>query len=107
MCQVSYDFFLLSRRRPPRSTLTDTLFPYPTLFRSTGPEGDGGEQDGAAGEQPCEESGGGHPVRPTMRPIHKSPQTSRRMPPARQAKPSGVPTKKRRDRKSTRLNSSH
>src|SRR3546814_11700870 len=22
-------------RRPPRSTLTDTLFPYPTLFRST------------------------------------------------------------------------
>src|SRR3546814_11076245 len=22
------------RRRPPRSTLTDTLFPYPTLFRS-------------------------------------------------------------------------
>src|SRR3546814_5571073 len=42
------------RRRPPRSTLTDTLFPYTTLFRSTeareagvrpawlflGPEGD-------------------------------------------------------------------
>src|SRR3546814_12778462 len=26
-------FFLL-RRRPPRSTLTDTLFPYTTLFRS-------------------------------------------------------------------------
>src|SRR3546814_4211646 len=25
-------------RRPPRSTRTDTLFPYPTLFRS-GPEG--------------------------------------------------------------------
>src|SRR3546814_10028446 len=23
-------------RRPPRSTLTDTLFPYPTLFRSIG-----------------------------------------------------------------------
>src|SRR3546814_18127800 len=23
--------------RPPRSTRTDTLFPYPTLFRSTGP----------------------------------------------------------------------
>src|SRR3546814_20209096 len=23
-------------RRPPRSTLTDTLFPYPTLFRSFG-----------------------------------------------------------------------
>src|SRR3546814_12462088 len=24
------------RRRPPRSTLADTLFPYPTLFRSAG-----------------------------------------------------------------------
>src|SRR3546814_16210054 len=26
--------FLLMRRRPPRSTRTDTLFPYTTLFRS-------------------------------------------------------------------------
>src|SRR3546814_20775898 len=26
-------------RRPPRSTLTDTLFPYPTLFRSGGRRG--------------------------------------------------------------------
>src|SRR3546814_3215318 len=28
------DFFFLMRRRPPRSTRTDTLFPYTTLFRS-------------------------------------------------------------------------
>src|SRR3546814_1930410 len=28
------DFFLLMLRRPPRSTRTDTLFPYTTLFRS-------------------------------------------------------------------------
>src|SRR3546814_17100028 len=28
-------FFLLMIRRPPRSTRTDTLFPYTTLFRST------------------------------------------------------------------------
>src|SRR3546814_4942695 len=28
-------------RRPPRSTRTDTLFPYTTLFRSIGAEGDG------------------------------------------------------------------
>src|SRR3546814_5758901 len=28
-------FFFLMIRRPPRSTLTDTLFPYTTLFRST------------------------------------------------------------------------
>src|SRR3546814_4460187 len=27
-------FFVLRRRRPPRSTRTDTLFPYTTLFRS-------------------------------------------------------------------------
>src|SRR3546814_12726243 len=30
--------FFLMIRRPPRSTRTDTLFPYTTLFRSTGRE---------------------------------------------------------------------
>src|SRR3546814_2158194 len=30
-------FFFLMIRRPPRSTRTDTLFPYTTLFRSTAP----------------------------------------------------------------------
>src|SRR3546814_14954230 len=34
------DFFFLMIRRPPRSTRTDTLFPYTTLFRSQVP-GDG------------------------------------------------------------------
>src|SRR3546814_15651094 len=29
-------FFFLMIRRPPRSTRTDTLFPYTTLFRSEG-----------------------------------------------------------------------
>src|SRR3546814_21109561 len=29
-------FFCLMIRRPPRSTRTDTLFPYTTLFRSAG-----------------------------------------------------------------------
>src|SRR3546814_19110950 len=33
-------FFFLMIRRPPRSTRTDTLFPYTTLFRS-----DGGARD--------------------------------------------------------------
>src|SRR3546814_14980669 len=32
MCILS--FFFLMIRRPPRSTRTDTLFPYTTLFRS-------------------------------------------------------------------------
>src|SRR3546814_3885826 len=30
----THSVFFLMRRRPPRSTRTDTLFPYPTLFRS-------------------------------------------------------------------------
>src|SRR3546814_2721531 len=34
-------FFFLMIRRPPRSTRTDTLFPYTTLFRSSGPGGRG------------------------------------------------------------------
>src|SRR3546814_17998480 len=31
---VHFFFFFLMIRRPPRSTRTDTLFPYTTLFRS-------------------------------------------------------------------------
>src|SRR3546814_19922286 len=37
-------FFCLRRRRPPRSTRTDTLFPYTTLFRSD----DEGEEEGVS-----------------------------------------------------------
>src|SRR3546814_11473731 len=31
---LAFMFFFLMILRPPRSTRTDTLFPYPTLFRS-------------------------------------------------------------------------
>src|SRR3546814_12776001 len=31
---ICFNFFFLMIRRPPRSTRTDTLFPYTTLFRS-------------------------------------------------------------------------
>src|SRR3546814_15849404 len=34
-CYILFFFFLMIRR-PPRSTRTDTLFPYTTLFRSEG-----------------------------------------------------------------------
>src|SRR3546814_1715923 len=34
-CRLVCSFFFLMIRRPPISTLTDTLFPYTTLFRST------------------------------------------------------------------------
>src|SRR3546814_13631212 len=33
-CILLLSFFFLMIRRPPRSTRTDTLFPYTTLFRS-------------------------------------------------------------------------
>src|SRR3546814_18305917 len=36
MCYCELLFFFLMIRRPPRSTRTDTLFPYTTLFRSFG-----------------------------------------------------------------------
>src|SRR3546814_2706957 len=38
-------------RRPPRSTRTDTLFPYTTLFRST-PHRDGGRGRALRGQRP-------------------------------------------------------
>src|SRR3546814_8850633 len=34
-CHLIYIFFFLMIRLPPRSTRTDTLFPYTTLFRSS------------------------------------------------------------------------
>src|SRR3546814_15151628 len=36
LLQYVYCFVFLMIRRPPRSTRTDTLFPYTTLFRSIG-----------------------------------------------------------------------
>src|SRR3546814_16089100 len=38
MCVLFGVFCFLRIRRPPRSTRTDTLFPYTTLFRSFGTE---------------------------------------------------------------------
>src|SRR3546814_17039269 len=46
MCVV---FLFLMIRRPPRSTLTDTLFPYTTLFRSSAPARDTGARTDQAG----------------------------------------------------------
>src|SRR3546814_14164993 len=37
---LSEFFFVLMKRRPPRSTRTDTLFPYTTLVRSSPDESD-------------------------------------------------------------------
>src|SRR3546814_9051804 len=52
-------FFFVMNRRPPRSTRTDTLFPYTTLFRSADAEGDarGRAEPGRHGVER-------HPLRP-------------------------------------------
>src|SRR3546814_19543694 len=52
-------FYFLMIRRPPRSTRTDTLFPYTTLFRSS--DGTGiGSREQVPGRQPlCGERGCG------------------------------------------------
>src|SRR3546814_17544957 len=95
-CSLSYYlysflFFFLMIRRPPRSTRTDTLFPYTTLFRSQD------EPVGFLGKVVV-----GHPA--TVQPLQQ---------PARGAEIGEVPVRRplvhRRavDRKSTRLNSSH
>src|SRR3546814_14618820 len=93
-------FFFLMIRRPPRSTRTDTLFPYTTLFRSE----DG--REGAAG-------GLGHPRRGDPR---ASGAAESRADPASSGHPGvradpdrrqGDPAASAGDRKSTRLNSSH
>src|SRR3546814_20825241 len=104
-----YIFFLMIRR-PPRSTRTDTLFPYTTLFRSHG-------------EEPLE------PGRGVLRPlaliaVRQQHHQTRHAQPFRLAGRDelvdddlgavgevaelGLPQGQRlRDRKSTRLNSSH
>src|SRR3546814_18802119 len=80
-----YIFFFLMIRRPPRSTRTDTLFPYTTLFRSDHayPEGTLRVVRGAA----C-----GHSVTQDFEPCRLYP---------------GLLLPQEQDRKSTRLNSSH
>src|SRR3546814_14212165 len=66
-CLLYILFFFLMIRRPPRSTRTDTLFPYTTLFRSrefvAGPsflrvqEGDGHDECGAPDIEPFDDRG--------------------------------------------------
>src|SRR3546814_4950357 len=50
-------FFFLMIRRPPRSTRTDTLFPYTTLFRSAGFVGGGARRGLVAGEAQLDDVG--------------------------------------------------
>src|SRR3546814_19214419 len=103
-------FFFLMIRRPPRSTRTDTLFPYTTLFRSVDAAhvrghivaelvaGDDRHLHrieaavyGAAGRQRRKGEGRGGEAQCHLLNLHGGPQLN----------------EKPGDRKSTRLNSSH
>src|SRR3546814_12816753 len=111
-------FFFLMIRRPPRSTRTDTLFPYTTLFRS-GPGTQHapiverprlplvGEPDDAL-RQPdavvgLDAQGIVDDIAPAARQDLRLPVGAGRL--GRQREPLGQP--RRQDRKSTRLHSSH
>src|SRR3546814_13900953 len=56
--------FFLMIRRPPRSTRTDTLFPYTTLFRSDGEGSESGDESDADEESDVPEP----PKQPISRP---------------------------------------
>src|SRR3546814_15611953 len=82
-----YVFFFFMIRRPPRSTRTDTLFPYTTLFRSPYPFG--------FPRKPICYLAVGAVVAVGTWCLNTSNQTK------------SVPAEPVQDRKSTRLNSSH
>src|SRR3546814_11164 len=79
-------FFFLMIRRPPRSTRTDTLFPYTTLFRSA--RRDGGRGGRAAGPVPAGRRGGRRGVAGS--PVIRGPGCSRD-PPCCHSRASGNP----------------
>src|SRR3546814_13330194 len=82
-------FFFLRIRRPPRSTRTDTLFPYTTLFRSH--------------ELARFEDVGRAVLIAAAGPVHQADRDQRRIGAHHVEEAEG----RRIDRKSTRLNSSH
>src|SRR3546814_18027695 len=85
-------YFFLMIRRPPRSTRTDTLFPYTTLVRS--------QAERAVGRETVERA-----VDPLLRHMQRrADRMAERQPGVDDARHALLPPG---DRKSTRLNSSH
>src|SRR3546814_19770095 len=103
---LCYVFFLI-KLRPPRSTRTDTLFPYTTLFRSSGMVsgriGQGPDQAHLHHARLCRVADAGAAGADLDQGLAATPQAP--LGAAPQTDLSGRRT--RRDRKSTRLNSSH
>src|SRR3546814_15676648 len=79
---MSYFFFLMIRR-PPRSTRTDTLFPYTTLFRSRNPaprrRGSSDERPAAEGKEGQEEARRGEGDRQAENDLHEPAEAARRV----------------------------
>src|SRR3546814_11210591 len=98
-CIYCFFFFFLIIRRPPRSTRTDTLFPYTTLFRSIRPKPNECQDEGleSSSEDELFWVAGRDYADATIRDWTKTPKR-------RRVKFLLV---NRGDRKSTRLNSSH
>src|SRR3546814_14223263 len=95
-------FFFLRIRRPPRSTRTDTLFPYTTLFRSLlGPAAD--MRDGIAPAAIDERERGDRKFGIARDPVGAIAILEER----RLAVLGRAAAREQGDRKSTRLNSSH
>src|SRR3546814_7488708 len=110
-------FFFLMIRRPPRSTRTDTLFPYTTLFRSdttdAAPSSSALQPEDAAADSPVAATGPAPPastldtdrgtivVPAGVTVLRAMPIRSREQFPVRTLDVHAY------DRKSTRLNSSH
>src|SRR3546814_11596458 len=63
---LCFCFFFLMIRRPPRSTRTDTLFPYTTLFRSRFPDQPTGTQQRITNDkaEPRQQAEGCQPIPP-------------------------------------------
>src|SRR3546814_11660965 len=104
MLFVTFILFFLMIRPPPRSTRTDTLFPYTTLFRSQ--TWNGKIDDGRCGPPDAGRRDARHP-----QPQRLDPQADERAighpgidAVEGRARPADAQL---RDRKSTRLNSSH
>src|SRR3546814_1835683 len=65
-------FFFLMIRRPPRSTRTDTLFPYTTLFRSRLSHSAGGQRRTERLLPARDDAGPGHQLRAVRSEEHTS-----------------------------------
>src|SRR3546814_11861776 len=98
-----FHFFFLMIRRPPRSTRTDTLFPYTTLFRSARVDQlyRSCAEKRKASVPPFQARRGTCRYRRQARGLTDAGALPSAVPPIPSSSPIGA------DRKSTRLNSSH